>query len=138
MVSSASSHDRKQLVLDFSAVPAPASRPESYLRAFLGRMPTEQLALPHAPGSNTQNGKAAAPAPPPLSSPRTVGPSEGRAAPDTPPGVAATEPEPPRNPHNYRITDSDRLGSGSLKAKCHDNLAAIERLKQIEADDRRP
>ena len=133
-----SSQDRKQLVLDFSAVSALASRPESSLCAFLGRIPTEQLALPHAPGSKTQNGQAEAPAQPQLSSPRTVGPSEGSAAPETPLGAAATEPEPPRNQHNYRITDSDRLGSGSLRAKCHDNLAAIELLKQIEADDRRP
>ena len=30
------------------------------------------------------------------------------------------------------------LGSGSVKAKCRDNLAALELLKCIEADDRRP
>jgi hypothetical protein len=48
------------------------------------------------------------------------------------------ESEPPRNQHNYRITPEDHLGSGSLKAKCRDNLAALELLKRIEADDRRP
>jgi N12 class adenine-specific DNA methylase len=55
-----------------------------------------------------------------------------------PPGAAVVEPEPPRNQHNYRITEADRLGSGSLKAKCLDNLAALELLKRIEAEDRRP
>jgi N12 class adenine-specific DNA methylase len=48
------------------------------------------------------------------------------------------EPEPPRNQHNYRITEADHLGSGSLKSKCQHNLAALELLKRIEAEDRRP
>ena len=38
------------------------------------------------------------------------------------------------NSRNYRITDDDRIGVGSLKQKCRDNLAAIELLKQIEAE----
>jgi len=55
------------------------------------------------------------------------------------PAVALTaEPEPVRNQRNYRITDADRLGVGSLKRKCQDNLAAIELLKCLEAEDRPP
>jgi hypothetical protein len=34
----------------------------------------------------------------------------------SPASAPTTESEPPRNQHNYRITDADRLGSGSLKA----------------------
>jgi hypothetical protein len=48
------------------------------------------------------------------------------------------EPEPPRNQNNYRITEADRIGIGSLKQKCRDNLAAIELLKSLEADERTP
>lgn len=51
----------------------------------------------------------------------------------TPP---SSEPEPLRNQRNYRITDADRLGVGSLKQKCRDNLRAIELVKQLEADTR--
>jgi N12 class adenine-specific DNA methylase len=47
-------------------------------------------------------------------------------------------PEPLRNQHNYRITDEDRLGAGSLKRKCRDNLAAIGLLKRLEAESRPP
>ena len=46
------------------------------------------------------------------------------------------EAEEARNQHNYRITDDDKIGVGSLKQKCRDNLAAIELLKQIEAEKR--
>ncbi len=46
------------------------------------------------------------------------------------------EPEPLRNQNNYRITDDDRVGLGSLKQKCRDNLAAIDLLKQIETENR--
>ena len=49
---------------------------------------------------------------------------------------AVSEPEPARNQANYRITDVDRVGIGSLKHKCRDNLAAIEMLKQLEAEAR--
>ena len=48
------------------------------------------------------------------------------------------EPEPIRNQTNYRITAGDRLGSGSLKQKCHDNLAAIELLERLEGEARPP
>ena len=50
----------------------------------------------------------------------------------------ATEPEPLRNQRNYRITDADKVGSGSLKQKCRHNLAAIDLLKQLEAEPRQP
>ncbi len=44
--------------------------------------------------------------------------------------------EPERNQNNHRITDADRIGSGSLKQKCRHNLAAIELLKSLEAESR--
>ena len=40
---------------------------------------------------------------------------------------------PLRNQNNYRISDADRLGVGSLKAKCKANLEAIELLKIAES-----
>ena len=46
------------------------------------------------------------------------------------------DPEPLRNPRNYRITDADRIGIGSLKQKCRQNLVAIALLKQLEAEGR--
>jgi hypothetical protein len=46
------------------------------------------------------------------------------------------EPEPVRNGGNHRITDADRIGVGSLKQKCRDNLAAIKLLKDLEAGNR--
>lgn len=49
-------------------------------------------------------------------------------------GGNASEPEPLRNQNNYRITDADPLGVGSLKKKCHANLAAIERLIALETE----
>jgi adenine-specific DNA methylase len=59
-------------------------------------------------------------------------------APPRPPLVdgAAKRLEPVRNERNYRIKDSDLIGSGSLKAKCRGNLAAIEVLKLVEAQER--
>ncbi len=50
--------------------------------------------------------------------------------------LSASEPEPQRNQRNYRITDDDRLGLGSLKQKCRHNLAAIELLKRLEVQER--
>ena len=44
--------------------------------------------------------------------------------------------EPLRNQNNYRITDADKLGVGSLKQKCRNNLAAIELLIQVEMEKR--
>jgi N12 class adenine-specific DNA methylase/adenine-specific DNA methylase len=44
--------------------------------------------------------------------------------------------EPDRNLANYRITDDDRLGEGSLKKKFQQNLAAIRALRQIEIEQR--
>jgi N12 class adenine-specific DNA methylase len=46
------------------------------------------------------------------------------------------DPDPVRNQNNYRITDADKVGAGSLKQKCRDNLAAIELLKHLEAETR--
>jgi hypothetical protein len=48
----------------------------------------------------------------------------------------AAEPEPPRNQRNYRISDADRVGAGSLKRKCLDNLEAIELFKRLEGEGR--
>ncbi len=46
------------------------------------------------------------------------------------------DPEPARNERNYRITENDKLGAGSLRRKCADNLKAIELLKVLEAEGR--
>src|SRR6185295_15829406 len=43
------------------------------------------------------------------------------------------EPDPLRNQNNHRITDADKIGTGSLKQKCRNNLAAIELLLTAEA-----
>ena len=43
---------------------------------------------------------------------------------------------PPRNQANYRISDQNRLGEGSLKQKFRANVAAIRLLRQLEADKR--
>jgi N12 class adenine-specific DNA methylase len=51
-------------------------------------------------------------------------------------GSAPAEPEPLHNQRNYRITDEDHLGAGSLKRKFQDNVAAIELLKQLEVEGR--
>ncbi|MCI0536689.1 MAG: hypothetical protein L0Z50_15840 [Verrucomicrobiales bacterium] len=45
------------------------------------------------------------------------------------------ESEPLRNQNNYRITDDDRLGIGSLKQKCHANRA-LHRLGRFAASFR--
>src|SRR6266540_904897 len=44
--------------------------------------------------------------------------------------------EPVRNQANYRITDSDQIGGGSLKQKLRQNLAAIRVLRSIEGEQR--
>ena len=54
------------------------------------------------------------------------------------PDPTPQEPEPPRNQRNYRITDADQVGLGSLKQKWRHNLAAIALLKQLEAEQRQP
>jgi N12 class adenine-specific DNA methylase/SAM-dependent methyltransferase len=43
---------------------------------------------------------------------------------------------PPRNQANYRITDRDRLGEGSLKQKFRANVEAIKLLRRLESDKR--
>lgn len=50
--------------------------------------------------------------------------------------IPVLDAEAPRNPKNYRITDTDKLGVGSLKQKCRDNLAAITLLKELEGETR--
>ncbi len=50
--------------------------------------------------------------------------------------VPIPDEEAPRNQNNYRITEADKLGVGSLRQKCRHNLAAIDLLKQIEKDNR--
>ena len=44
--------------------------------------------------------------------------------------------EPELNARNYRIRAEDRLGDGSLKQKCRDNFAAIELVRQLDAEAR--
>jgi hypothetical protein len=111
----------QQLTLDFSASPAATPQAEGPL------VPSTALArVPHS-----TKGDAAAPRTETPPEPKPV--SQISAA-----SAAAVETEPPRNQHNYRITEADRLGSGSLKTKCLANLEALELLKRIEADDRRP
>src|SRR6266511_1918859 len=44
--------------------------------------------------------------------------------------------EPPRNQANYRITDANRIGEGSLKQKFRQNIAAIRLLREIEHEKR--
>ena len=41
-----------------------------------------------------------------------------------------------QNLRNYRITDADKIGSGSLKQKFRENVAAIETLHRVEAERR--
>jgi hypothetical protein len=43
---------------------------------------------------------------------------------------------PPRNQANYRISDRDRLGEGSLKQKFRANVEAIKLLRRLETDKR--
>jgi N12 class adenine-specific DNA methylase len=44
--------------------------------------------------------------------------------------------EPPKNLNAYRITEADRLGEGGLKQKFQRNIAAIEILRALDAEDR--
>ena len=123
----------QQLTLDFSATATPASETQEPLAAstLFGRFPQPGLPLWSAPVI----GPAAADA----SAPPTAEPPKPEPLPQiSSPASAVAEHEPPRNQHNYRITEADRLGSGSLKAKCRENLTALELLKSIEINDRRP
>src|SRR5438105_3117925 len=49
---------------------------------------------------------------------------------------AESAPQPLRNQNNHRITDADRLGEGSLKQKFRRNIAAVETLRRVEAENR--
>ena len=62
---------------------------------------------------------------------------------ELPPIIPSLQPEPePVKPIEvakarvFRITEADRLGEGSLRQKCEDNLAAIELLKRLELEKR--
>ncbi len=44
--------------------------------------------------------------------------------------------EPPKNLNAYRITEADRLGEGGPKLKFQKNIAAIETLRQLDAEER--
>ena len=123
----------QQLSLDFTATTAATPQAEKPLApaTFFGRVP--QPVIPLWSNSVVHSPKAEAVAP------RIERPPEPKPPPEIPAATTpVAEPEPPRNQHNYRITDADRVGSGSLKAKCLANLDALELLKRIEADDRRP
>ena len=48
------------------------------------------------------------------------------------------DPQPTRNQNNYRITEEDQVGVGSLRQKCQGNLKAIELLKVLEHENRKP
>ena len=107
-------------------------------------------------GRQTENGRDALPALPPMGTPGLgdlagASPALGNWASALPPPVIeiaepgvpvvieeppTVEPEPLCNQRNYRITDADKLGVGSLKQKCRHNFAAIELLKKLEADGR--
>ena len=128
----------QQLTLDFSATATPASETQEPLAAssLFGRVPQPGLAQWSAPIIHPPQADVSAPL---TAKPLTSEPPKPEPLPEIPlPGAPVTEPEPPRNQHNYRITDADCIGSGSLKAKCRDNLTTLELLKRIEADDRRP
>jgi len=96
-------------------LPAPGS-----ISTYLSRRPIEP---PPAPESPSQ----------PSAQPKTAAAAEG--IPATKPAPSATW-EAPRNTRNYRITEADKIGSGSLKTKCHANLAALELLKWLKAEMR--
>ena len=123
----------QQLTFDLSATATPASGTQETLApsTLLGRIPQAGLPLWSAPVIRPAKAAAAAP-----ESGQPSQPEPPQRTPSASPAVA--EPEPPLNQHNYRITGEDRVGSGSLKAKCRDNLTALELLKRIETDDRRP
>jgi hypothetical protein len=44
--------------------------------------------------------------------------------------------EPPKNLNAYRITEADRLGDGGPKLKFQKNIAAIETLRKLDAEER--
>ena len=51
---------------------------------------------------------------------------------------SSNDPQPVRNQNNYRITDADGLGTGSMRQKCRGNLEAIVLLKALEEEQRQP
>ena len=128
----------QQLTLDFLATATSASGAQEPLApsSLFGRISQAGLALWSAHVNRPAKADVAEPLTAESPKPEPAKPEPLPQA--TPACAALTEPGPPRNQHNYRITEADCLGSGSLKAKCRDNLTALELLKRIEADDRRP
>jgi len=60
-----------------------------------------------------------------------------RAAPPETAIIRQADPEPdPLPSRDFRITDADRIGGGSLRDKAFDNIEAIRTLKRIEAESR--
>jgi hypothetical protein len=55
---------------------------------------------------------------------------------EIPPAAAGADLIPLHNGRNYRPTDADQVGEGSLKEKFRQNITAIELLRQIEAEHR--
>jgi hypothetical protein len=69
--------------------------------------------------------------------PGPPGPSPLGATPTGSSIVRQADPEPDPVPsRDFRITDSDRIGEGSLRDKAFDNIEAIRTLKRIEAESR--
>ena len=67
-----------------------------------------------------------------------MGVPSGRGPPE-PAIIRQAEPEPDLFPsRDFRITDADRIGEGSLRDKAFDNIEAIRTLKRIEAESRAP
>jgi N12 class adenine-specific DNA methylase len=67
-----------------------------------------------------------------------MGVPSGRGPPE-PAIIRQAEPEPDLFPsRDFRITDADRIGEGSLRDKAFDNIEAIRTLKRVEAESRAP
>lgn len=101
-------------------------------------------ATPPLPGARGEGGGAGAAHPPQAGAgggPAQVGKGRGgRAgarAPEKPAGVTPSE-APSLPAINYRITDETELGHGTEGVKFRDNIAAIETLKMLEREQRRP
>ena len=90
--------------------------------------------IPDPAGTASRSGETSSgpPVPIPVSAEgglrRGVGPDDEGLVTDLEP-----EPQPSRD---FRITESDRIGQGSLREKARDNIAAIRTLKQLEAESR--
>src|SRR5438046_2613322 len=81
-------------------------------------------------GAGTATGLGIGPREIPLPAARVLADNHGPSETDE------SESQPLLNQNNYRIKEADRIGAGSLKQKCRDNLDAIAVLKQIEKEER--